>query len=164
MLIRGGDESSGIMGERVDRAYRIDSLCQEKLRLPAKVASALVARFKIMSNMDIAERAAVAWPPPIFAESQRIEIPAPLHVPSKPAHLCRISKDRALLMPHGEFPISQPLRACPAASAAFHLAHSPLFPQVLLRPTGGPTRMPTCLLPFAPFPVLQALPRAHAGG
>jgi type IV pilus assembly protein PilB len=36
--------------------YRIDGLCQEKLRLPAKVAGALVARFKIMSNMDIAER------------------------------------------------------------------------------------------------------------
>ena len=36
--------------------YRIDGLCQEKLRLPAKVASALVARFKIMSNLDIAER------------------------------------------------------------------------------------------------------------
>ena len=36
--------------------YRIDGVCQEKLRLPAKVAGALVARFKIMSNLDIAER------------------------------------------------------------------------------------------------------------
>ena len=36
--------------------YRIDGLCQEKLRLPGKVAGALVARFKIMSNLDIAER------------------------------------------------------------------------------------------------------------
>src|SRR6478735_6373857 len=36
--------------------YRIDGLTQEKLRLPAKVAGALVARFKIMCNLDIAER------------------------------------------------------------------------------------------------------------
>ena len=36
--------------------YRIDGLTQEKLRLPGKVAGALVARFKIMCNLDIAER------------------------------------------------------------------------------------------------------------
>ncbi len=36
--------------------YRIDGLCQEKLRLPSRVAGALVARLKIMCNLDIAER------------------------------------------------------------------------------------------------------------
>jgi type IV pilus assembly protein PilB len=36
--------------------YRIDGLTQEKLRLPGKVAGALVARLKIMCNLDIAER------------------------------------------------------------------------------------------------------------
>ncbi|MBA4137034.1 MAG: secretion system protein E [Opitutus sp.] len=36
--------------------YRIDGLTQEKLRLPAKVTGALVARLKIMCNLDIAER------------------------------------------------------------------------------------------------------------
>lgn len=36
--------------------YRIDGVCQEKLRLPGKVSAALVARLKIMSNLDIAER------------------------------------------------------------------------------------------------------------
>ncbi|HTJ80039.1 MAG TPA: GspE/PulE family protein [Rariglobus sp.] len=36
--------------------YRIDGVCKEKLRLPAKVGPALVARFKIMCNLDIAER------------------------------------------------------------------------------------------------------------
>lgn len=36
--------------------YRIDGLCQEKLRLPAQVAPALVARLKIMCNLDITER------------------------------------------------------------------------------------------------------------
>jgi type IV pilus assembly protein PilB len=36
--------------------YRVDGLTQEKLRLPIKVAGALVARLKIMCNLDIAER------------------------------------------------------------------------------------------------------------
>jgi type IV pilus assembly protein PilB len=36
--------------------YRIDGVCHEKLRLPAKVGPALVARLKIMCNLDIAER------------------------------------------------------------------------------------------------------------
>jgi type IV pilus assembly protein PilB len=36
--------------------YRIDGNCQEKLRLPLKVGPALVARLKIMCNLDIAER------------------------------------------------------------------------------------------------------------
>ncbi|MFI5356566.1 MAG: GspE/PulE family protein [Opitutales bacterium] len=36
--------------------YRIDGICHEKLRLPAKVSPALVARLKIMCNLDIAER------------------------------------------------------------------------------------------------------------
>jgi type IV pilus assembly protein PilB len=36
--------------------YRIDGLCQEKLRLPSRVTGALVARLKIMCNLDIAER------------------------------------------------------------------------------------------------------------
>ncbi|HZP61759.1 MAG TPA: GspE/PulE family protein, partial [Opitutaceae bacterium] len=36
--------------------YRVDGICHEKLRLPIKVAPALVARLKIMCNLDIAER------------------------------------------------------------------------------------------------------------
>ncbi len=36
--------------------YRIDGLCVEKLRLPVKVGPALVARLKIMCNLDIAQR------------------------------------------------------------------------------------------------------------
>jgi type IV pilus assembly protein PilB len=36
--------------------YRIDGVCQEKLRLPHKVGPALIARLKIMCNLDIAER------------------------------------------------------------------------------------------------------------
>ncbi len=36
--------------------YRIDGLCQEKLRLPKQVCTALVTRLKIMCNLDISER------------------------------------------------------------------------------------------------------------
>jgi type IV pilus assembly protein PilB len=35
---------------------RIDGICQEKLRLPKKVGPALIARLKIMCNLDISER------------------------------------------------------------------------------------------------------------
>ena len=36
--------------------YRIDGLCQEKLRLPKQVSTALVTRLKIMCNLDTSER------------------------------------------------------------------------------------------------------------
>jgi type IV pilus assembly protein PilB len=36
--------------------YRIDGVCSEKLRLPGRVGPALVARLKIMCNLDISER------------------------------------------------------------------------------------------------------------
>ncbi len=36
--------------------YRVDGLCQEKLRLPKQVSNALTTRLKIMCNLDISER------------------------------------------------------------------------------------------------------------
>ncbi|PAW68005.1 MAG: hypothetical protein B9S34_03830 [Opitutia bacterium Tous-C1TDCM] len=36
--------------------YRIDGLCQEKLRLPKQVTNSMVTRLKIMCNLDISER------------------------------------------------------------------------------------------------------------
>jgi type IV pilus assembly protein PilB len=36
--------------------YRVDGACSEKVRLPRKVGPALVARIKIMCNLDISER------------------------------------------------------------------------------------------------------------
>ena len=35
---------------------RVDGICHEKLRIPPKVAMALLARLKVMSNLDIAEK------------------------------------------------------------------------------------------------------------
>jgi type IV pilus assembly protein PilB len=44
-------------GEKEVRVrVRIDGVCHEKLRLPHKAAGALLARLKIMSNLDIAEK------------------------------------------------------------------------------------------------------------
>lgn len=36
--------------------YRVDGVCLEKLRLPKAVSNALVARLKVMSNLDISEK------------------------------------------------------------------------------------------------------------
>jgi type II secretory ATPase GspE/PulE/Tfp pilus assembly ATPase PilB-like protein len=36
--------------------YRVDGLCQEKLRLPKQVTNSLTTRLKIMCNLDISER------------------------------------------------------------------------------------------------------------
>jgi type II secretory ATPase GspE/PulE/Tfp pilus assembly ATPase PilB-like protein len=36
--------------------YRIDGLCQEKLRLPKQVSNSMTTRLKIMCNLDISER------------------------------------------------------------------------------------------------------------
>ncbi len=36
--------------------YRIDGICHEKLRLPKAVSNALIARYKVMSELDIAEK------------------------------------------------------------------------------------------------------------
>ncbi len=36
--------------------YRVDGMCAEKMRLPKQVAFAMVARLKIMCNLDISER------------------------------------------------------------------------------------------------------------
>lgn len=36
--------------------YRIDGLCQEKLRLPKQVTNSMITRLKIMCNLDISER------------------------------------------------------------------------------------------------------------
>jgi len=35
---------------------RIDGICHEKIRVPPKVVTALIARLKVMSNLDIAEK------------------------------------------------------------------------------------------------------------
>jgi type IV pilus assembly protein PilB len=64
--------------------YRIDGVCQEKLRLPIKVAGALVARLKIMSNLDIAERRLPQDGRIIFKQFTRKSIDIDLRVSTAP--------------------------------------------------------------------------------
>ncbi len=51
--------------------YRIDGMCQEKLRLPKQVTGALVARLKIMCNLDISEAPVAAGRSYRFQENTR---------------------------------------------------------------------------------------------
>lgn len=53
----GGSDIHIEPGERECRVrVRVDGVCNEKLTLPAKVSGALIARIKVMSNLDIAEK------------------------------------------------------------------------------------------------------------
>ena len=53
----GGSDIHIEPGEKTTRIrVRIDGNCQEKLTIPAKVSGALIARLKVMANLDIAEK------------------------------------------------------------------------------------------------------------
>ena len=64
--------------------YRIDGVCQEKLRLPSKVAGSLIARLKIMANLDIAERRLPQDGRIIFKQFTRKNIDIDLRVATAP--------------------------------------------------------------------------------
>jgi type IV pilus assembly protein PilB len=64
--------------------YRVDGVCAEKLRLPIKVAGALVARMKIMCNLDIAERRLPQDGRIVFKQYTRKNIDIDLRVSTAP--------------------------------------------------------------------------------
>lgn len=64
--------------------YRIDGVCQEKLRLPSKVSGSLIARLKIMANLDIAERRLPQDGRIIFKQFTRKNIDIDLRVATAP--------------------------------------------------------------------------------
>jgi len=64
--------------------YRIDGVCQEKLRLPHKVGPALIARLKIMCNLDIAERRLPQDGRIVFKQFTKKSIDIDLRVSSAP--------------------------------------------------------------------------------
>lgn len=64
--------------------YRIDGVCHEKLRLPTKVGPALVARLKIMCNLDIAERRLPQDGRIVFKQYTRRNIDLDLRVSTAP--------------------------------------------------------------------------------
>ncbi|MEO5960616.1 MAG: ATPase, T2SS/T4P/T4SS family [Opitutaceae bacterium] len=63
---------------------RIDGICQEKLRLPKKVGPALVARLKIMCNLDISERRLPQDGRIVFKQYTRKSIDLDLRVSTAP--------------------------------------------------------------------------------
>jgi len=64
--------------------YRIDGLCQEKLKLPRKIAASLCTRFKIMADLDIAEKRLPQDGRIIFKKYTRKNIDVDLRVASGP--------------------------------------------------------------------------------
>ncbi len=63
---------------------RIDGVCHEKLRLPKKVGPALVARLKIMCNLDISERRLPQDGRIVFKQYTRKSIDLDLRVSTAP--------------------------------------------------------------------------------
>jgi len=63
---------------------RIDGVCHEKLRLPKKVGPALVARLKIMCNLDISERRLPQDGRIVFKQYTRKNIDLDLRVSTAP--------------------------------------------------------------------------------
>lgn len=66
--------------------YRIDGVCQQKLRLPIQVAKAVTTRIKIMSNLDIAERRLPQDGRIVFKKYTRKNIDVDLRVATGPCH------------------------------------------------------------------------------
>ncbi len=64
--------------------YRIDGVCSEKLRLPGKVGPALIARLKIMCNLDIAERRLPQDGRIVFKQYTRKNVDVDLRVSTAP--------------------------------------------------------------------------------
>ena len=114
---------------------RIDGLCQEKLTLPPKVSSALVARYKIMANLDIAERRLPQDGRVIFGQFTRKKINIDLRVSTAPLN-------------HGEGIVMRILdktkSTLPLPALGFEPSNLELYREYIERPYGmilhcGPT-------------------------
>ena len=115
--------------------YRIDGVCQEKLRLPIKVAAALVARLKIMGNLDIAERRLPQDGRIIFKQFTKKSIDIDLRISTSP-------------LTHGEGMVMRILdkqrSTLPLPMLGFTEANLALYRKVIRQPYGmilhcGPT-------------------------
>jgi type IV pilus assembly protein PilB len=115
--------------------YRIDGVCQEKLRLPIKVAAALVARLKIMGNLDIAERRLPQDGRIIFKQFTKKSIDIDLRISTSPLN-------------HGEGMVMRILdkqrSTLPLPMLGFTEANLALYRKVIRQPYGmilhcGPT-------------------------
>ena len=115
--------------------YRIDGVCTEKLNLPSKVAGSLVARLKIMSNLDIAERRLPQDGRIIFKQFTKKSVDIDLRVSTAPLN-------------HGEGVVMRILdkqkSTLPMTALGFSEANLTLYREVIEQPYGmilhcGPT-------------------------
>lgn len=115
--------------------YRVDGILQEKLRLSMKVAGALVARLKIMCNLDIAERRLPQDGRIVFKQYTKKNINIDLRVSTAPLN-------------HGEGVVMRILdkekSTLPLPALGFSEANLAKYREIILQPYGmilhcGPT-------------------------
>lgn len=120
------------MADRVRLRYRVDGVCHERDNIPKRMQSAMIARLKIMSTMNIAERR--------VPQDGRIKlnvsgVPIDFRVSACPAY-------------HGESMVMRILRPDSVriglASLGFQPDHLDMFSRTIRRPNGiflvtGPT-------------------------
>lgn len=114
---------------------RVDGVCQEKLKLPPKVAVALLARLKVMANLDIAEKRLPQDGRIVYKQFNRKGIDVDLRVSTAPLN-------------HGEGTVMRILdkqkSTLPLPALGFSEANLQLYRGLIERPYGmilhcGPT-------------------------
>jgi type IV pilus assembly protein PilB len=114
---------------------RIDGVCQEKLSLPPKVVTALIARLKVMANLDIAEKRLPQDGRIVYKQFNRKGIDVDLRVSTAPLN-------------HGEGAVMRILdkqkSTLPLTALGFSEANLKLYRGLIERPYGmvlhcGPT-------------------------
>lgn len=114
---------------------RIDGICQEKLSLPIKVANALMARLKVMANLDIAEKRLPQDGRIVFKQFTKKPINIDLRVSTAPLN-------------HGEGVVMRILdkskSTLPLEALGFEAENLKLYRELIQRPFGmvlhcGPT-------------------------
>ncbi len=114
---------------------RIDGNCQEKLTIPAKVSGALIARLKVMSNLDISEKRLPQDGRIVFKQFTRKNLDIDLRVSTAPLN-------------HGEGVVMRILdkqkSTLPLAALGFEPENLEIYRGLIQRPFGmvlhcGPT-------------------------
>lgn len=114
---------------------RVDGKCEEKLSLPAKISGALIARIKVMSNLDISEKRLPQDGRIVFSQFTKKAINIDLRVSTAPLN-------------HGEGAVMRILdkskSTLPLPALGYEPENLSLYRELILRPYGmvlhcGPT-------------------------
>jgi type IV pilus assembly protein PilB len=132
----GGSDIHIEPSEKTTRVrVRVDGNCQEKLTFPAKVSGALVARLKVMANLDISEKRLPQDGRIVFKQFTRKNLDIDLRVSTAPLN-------------YGEGVVMRILdkqkSTLPLQALGFEAENLALYRQLILRPFGmilhcGPT-------------------------